>query len=125
MAEPGPIPVPPVDDSEQFTISIDSHVPFAPAPTPDDLEPPVTINEPLKSDVNVRFDHKEHSIPARLSDDEQTTFVPSDINVTELEKSEIDAVLLKEVLSKTIVSSVVVIDRLLSDDDPVIITGES
>jgi hypothetical protein len=83
-AGPAPMPVPPVAVIEPFTISSNSHLPFAAVPIPAPLSPAWTVSEPPAPEESVTFDSSAHSIPVEYDPVFVSEFAPSNTTATEL-----------------------------------------
>jgi hypothetical protein len=81
---PLPIPVPPRESIEPFTIVIQPHGLFPPGPIPADFEPPATTREPSSTVWIVIFESNEHSIPPFTAAVDTIEFVPAPTIVAEL-----------------------------------------
>jgi hypothetical protein len=78
------MPVPPVAVTEPFTISINSHLPFAAVPIPDPLSPAWTVSDAPSPEEKVTFENSAHSIPVECDPVFLGEFAPSNTTATEL-----------------------------------------
>jgi hypothetical protein len=104
--KPDPIPVPPSALTDPLTTSRTPQKPFKPEPTPDEFEPPKTVNEPPSNDPSVMFEPNEHSTPEWPSDIEHNVLRESARSVTQLLEITTGADVLTKTCEKMTVSFV-------------------